>query len=225
MSIRLNKFIAHSAGLSRREADNAIEQGRVTINGSRAQLGAQINASDTIKLDARVLEPPQDYTYLILHKPTGYICSRRQQGTHPTIYSLLPEQYRSLKPVGRLDQDSSGIIILTDDGDFAHQMTHPSFQKTKIYHVALNHDLAPLHHQMINDHGVTLDDGLSRMTVSRLEEKNQKKWQVTMHEGRNRQIRRTFAALGYTVTALHRIQFGPYPLNGLPPSKFRSFSN
>lgn len=239
--MRLNKYLAHATGMSRRDADAAIAAGRISINGARAILGGQVNDDDVVTLDNREVRPTEAHTYVILNKPVGYLCSRRSQGGVPTIFELLPEQYRPLKPVGRLDKDSSGILLLTNDGDFAHRMTHPGFHKIKVYEVELNKPLEPLHQQMISDHGIALDDGVSRFMVSRLEpkedlrpktldlRKSQKsnsqisdlssqlsaRYEVTMHEGRNRQIRRTFAALGYTVTKLHRITFGNYSLGDI----------
>lgn len=215
---RINKFIAHSAGLSRREADSLVEEGRVFINGVKATLGAQVLPTDNVQIDDKPINTQTNYVYLMLNKPSGFVCSRRRQGDTPTIYTLLPEKYYHLKPVGRLDKDSSGLLLLTDDGDFAHQMTHPKFYKTKVYLVSLDHDLTPLHQQMINDYGIHLDDGPSKLQLQKRDD-NPKKWEVTMHEGRNRQIRRTFDSLGYTVTSLHRTHFGSYSLNGLTPGK------
>ena len=216
-TIRINKFLAHSMGLSRREADSAVQAGRVTINGQKAILGAAVSSSDHISFDGRPISAQSDYTYLTFNKPVGYLCSRRSQGGVPTIFEILPQKYRSLKPVGRLDKNSSGLILLTDDGDFAHRMTHPSFHKTKTYQVRLDQPLQPLHQQMISDYGVTLEDGISKFLV----EKTEQGYIVTMQEGRNRQIRRTFAALGYTVTKLHRTTFGPYSLNGMKKGEHR----
>ena len=215
---RANKYLAHTTGLSRREADTAIASGRVTINGKLAELGSHIEPHDTVAFDGKVLNAQTDYTYIQLNKPVGYVCSRKRQGDTPTIYELLPQQYRALKPVGRLDKDSSGLILLTDDGDFAHRMTHPKFVKVKIYELDLDHPLEPLHQQMISDHGITLEDGVSNMQVEKTEEGG---YRVTMHEGRNRQIRRTFAALGYTVTRLHRTLFGSYTLNDMKPGHYQ----
>ena len=152
----------------------------------------------------------------------GYVCSRRAQGDNPTIYDLIPHQYHALKPVGRLDRNSSGLRLLTNDGDFAYRMTHPKFAKTKVYHVQLDHDLAPLHQQMISDFGIQLDDGTSQLSLMRLSESNRHEWQVTMSEGRNRQIRRTFLALGYTVKKLHRVQFGNYALGDMKEGELES---
>lgn len=159
------------------------------------------------------------YTYLGMNKPAGYVCSKRRQGETPTIFELLPPEYRDLKTVGRLDKDSSGIILLTNDGDFAFRMTHPKFEKTKIYEVELNKRLEALHQQEIADFGIEIGDGMSRLGLESMDGER-RQWRVTMHEGRNRQIRRTFAALGYQVVKLHRTKFGPYRLNGLKPGEF-----
>ena len=129
------------------------------------------------------------------------------------LFRSLPEQYHILKPVGRLDRESSGLLLLTNDGDFAHSMTHPKFYKTKRYEVQLDRPLEPLHQQMISDHGVQLPDGPSKFSIMRLD--GAKQYEVIMHEGRNRQIRRTFDALGYTVILLHRTDFGNYSLGKL----------
>ena len=221
-SIRLNKHIALQLGLSRREADLLIEQGKVMINGTPATLGARILPSDIVTVKGKQLASDTQYQYILFHKPVGYVCSRRAQGDNPTIYSLLPKELHTLKPVGRLDKDSSGVILLTNDGDFAYQMTHPKFRKVKIYEVALDHELAPLHQQMISDYGVQLEDGVSKLMLQRLSDTNREEWQVTMSEGRNRQIRRTFSALGYEVVKLHRTHFGPYTLESLSSGSYKT---
>lgn len=218
--MRLNKFIALSLGVSRRKADELIEQGKILVNGDRAVLGRQISQSDTILHNSRELHI-QPKKLILLHKPVGYLCSRASQGGVPTIYELLPTSLHHLKPVGRLDKDSSGLILLTNDGDFAHQMTHPSFYKIKRYLVTLDQPLQPLHRQMINDFGVQLPDGPSRLTLERQHDGDDRRWIVQMSEGRNRQIRRTFAALGYTVTKLHRTDFGNYSLGGMKRGEFQ----
>lgn len=223
-STRLNKFLAHATGLSRREADERINQGRVTVNGQRVSMGKQVTPDDIVVLDGKKVAQATHYTYLAIHKPVGYLCSRRSQGGVPTIFELLPSEYRSLKPVGRLDKDSSGILLLTDDGDYAFQMTHPRFHKIKIYEVQLDRPLEPLHQQMISDHGITLDDGVSQLLIEKITEEKQPTYRITMSEGRNRQIRRTFDALGYIVTKLHRTQFGAYILDDLPVGQSRVVS-
>lgn len=220
-SMRINKYLAHATGMSRRQADEAVAAGRVTIDGLTAEMGAHVAANTSVALDGTPVGAQQAYTYILLHKPTNYVCSRRRQGNTPTIYELLPPEYQALKPVGRLDKDSSGLILLTDDGDFAHRMTHPKFIKTKIYEVTLSKPLEPLHQQMISDYGITLEDGVSKFTVERLGQgEDNKRYQVTMHEGRNRQIRRTFGSLGYAVKKLHRISFGNYSLGDIKTGEF-----
>jgi 23S rRNA pseudouridine2605 synthase len=124
-----------------------------------------------------------------------------------------------LKPVGRLDKDSSGLLLMTNDGNLANELTHPSYRKNKVYEVTLDKPLQPLHRQMISDHGVMLDDGPSKFELERLADETT--WQVTMHEGRNRQIRRTFAGLGYEVIGLNRIRFGDYRLAELSPGQWQ----
>ena len=218
--MRLNKFVALSLGVSRRKADELIEQGKILVNGDRAVLGRQISQSDTVLYNSRELHI-QPKKLILLHKPVGYLCSRASQGGIPTIYELLPKSLHHLKPVGRLDKDSSGLILLTNDGDFAHQMTHPSFYKIKRYLVTLDQPLQPLHRQMINDFGVQLPDGPSRLTLERQHDGDDRRWIVQMSEGRNRQIRRTFAALGYTVKKLHRTDFGNYSLGGMKRGEFQ----
>ncbi|QQS69949.1 rRNA pseudouridine synthase [Candidatus Saccharibacteria bacterium] len=249
--MRLNKYIASASLLSRRAADQAIADRRVTLNGQITEAGSQVKPTDTVCLDGVKLTPCMQHTTIMLNKPVGYVCSRSGQGSK-TIFELLPEAYQHLQPVGRLDKDSSGLLLLTDDGDLANQLTHPSRGKVKVYEVTLNKPLQPLHQQMISDYGITLKDGLSRFTVTKLETRDMRyesrkenisrsnyskvgssdvssthdsvlmthdshTYEVRMQEGRNRQIRRTFAALGYTVTTLHRTHFGSYNLgNALP---------
>ena len=217
--MRINKYVALATGLSRRAADDAISWGRVTINAQIATPGSSVSEGDVVELDNRAITPAVK-TSIMLNKPTGYVVSRDGQGSK-TIYGLLPTKLHLLKPVGRLDKDSSGLLILTNDGDLANDLTHPSRQKVKIYHITLNTALQPLHRQMISDHGVQLDDGPSKLQLERQKEGDDTSWIVTMSEGRNRQIRRTFWSLGYTVTVLHRTQFGPYNLGDLKESTYR----
>lgn len=220
--IRLNRFLAERLGWSRRQADDLIAQGRVRVNGQIARLGCRVAASDKVEVREKHWQPiteTLDYIYLAMNKPIGYVCSRRSQSDTPTIYELLPNQYRQLKTVGRLDKDSAGLILLTNDGEFNYRMTHPKFAKHKVYEVELDRPLTPLHQQMISDFGVELTDGRSQLLLTKLTPKR-KRWQVEMSEGRNRQIRRTFGALGYTVVSLNRIKFGPYKLSGLEPGEW-----
>ena len=218
---RLNKYLALQLGISRREADDLIAGGKVMVNGAPAAMGSRAMGTDAVTVNGKPVIGGTASLCIALNKPAGYVCSRRPQGDTPTIYTLLPKEYYALKPVGRLDKDSSGLILLTNDGDFAHRMTHPSFHKTKTYEVTLHRPLEPLHQQMISDYGIDLPDGKSRFQLMRLHDGNNFEWQVSMHEGRNRQIRRTFAALGYEVTALHRTQFGNYSLGDMKEGEHR----
>lgn len=221
-SFRLNKFLAERLGVSRREADDLIVDGKILVNGKTGILGQRIDKNDKVCYNKKIIPFASSLVYLALNKPVGYVCSRKQQGENPTLYDLLPEKYKTLKTVGRLDRDSSGLILLTNDGDFAFKMTHPKFFKTKIYDVTLDRALEPLHQQMINDFGVEIGDGISKLGLFRLNDERTK-FEVTMHEGRNRQIRRTFMALGYKVVALERKVFGNYQLAGLKPGEFVEF--
>ena len=216
--LRLNKYLATNLGVSRREADNLISAGKILVNNKPAEIGARVEDGDEVVVDGKIISNAA-LIYLALNKPAGYVCSRKRQGDTPTMYELLPEKYQSLKSVGRLDKDSSGLILLTNDGDFAFKMTHPKFVKIKIYEAHIDRALEPLHQQMIADFGVQLPDGRSQLGLEKLDNSNTF-WRITMSEGRNRQIRRTFEALGYKVTALHRTNFGRYGLSGLESGKY-----
>ncbi|MCE7936951.1 rRNA pseudouridine synthase [Candidatus Saccharibacteria bacterium CPR2] len=225
--MRLNKFLANSLGISRREADNLIEKGRVIIDGNVVKLGAQVNINQPVEVDGGTVKPLKKHTYLLFNKPEGYVCSRNTQGDTPTVYKLLPDKYKRLKTVGRLDKNSTGLILLTDDGDLAYQLTHPKFAKEKVYEVELDKPLSTTHKDEIED-GVEIGDGLSRFKLKASKNFSEKikntKFLVYMREGRNRQIRRTFSALGYEVVKLHRIQFGPYKINGLESGEHREIA-
>ena len=256
--VRLNKYLAEHIGVSRREADELIAAGKVTVNGKTAVLGTKIDETSNICYNNKIIPHATDYLYLAFNKPVGYVCSRRAQGTAPTIYDLLPQKYHQLKTVGRLDKDSSGLILLTNDGDFAYQMTHPKFKKEKIYEVELDKPLAPLHQQMISDFGILLPDGVSKFNIVRDEvvpplsresagydrgirraapvttgggDAGPRKtavlprYQVILTEGRNRQIRRTFAALGYEVVKLHRTKLGKFALGTLKSGHYQEIPN
>jgi 23S rRNA pseudouridine2605 synthase len=218
--MRLNKYIAASTGLSRRAADQAITDGRVLLNRQPATLGDQVVTSDTVSLDGKPVTPLVKTTTIILNKPFGYVVSRNGQGSE-TVYDLLPGQYQNLNPVGRLDKDSSGLLLLTNDGELANQLTHPRYGKSKQYQITLDKPLEPLHQQMINDHGVQLGDGPSQLNLAKLDDRGLS-WQVAMSEGRNRQIRRTFASLGYDVRKLHRTRFGNYQLGEITPGNWQA---
>ncbi len=200
--------MATATGLSRRAADKVIKSGQVIIDDKVATLGQEVDIDSIVSLNNQILSLPQA-ALIMLNKPAGYVVSREGQGSQ-TIYSLLPQNLASLKPVGRLDKDSSGLLLLTNDGQLAQILTHPKYQKTKVYRIVLGKDLAAGDQRKIES-GVNLDDGVSWFQL----EGDKNNWIATIGEGRNRQIRRTFSKLGYTVTRLHRIKFGPFELSNL----------
>ncbi len=211
--MRLNRFLALHTDLSRRAADTQIELGNVQINGNRAHVGATVSVNDQVTYNGQLLSATPELITILFNKPIGYVCSRRGQGSN-TIHDILPKKYKHLNPVGRLDKNSSGLLVLTNDGNLANQLTHPRYAKKKIYQITLDKPLQPLHQQMINDFGIQLDDGLSKLLLHKTDEAG-KSFEVTMTEGRNRQIRRTFSSLGYSIEKLHRTQFGDYQINDL----------
>ncbi|HSX06052.1 MAG TPA: pseudouridine synthase [Candidatus Saccharimonadales bacterium] len=213
--MRINKFVAASSILSRRAADEAITAGRVLVNGQKPQPGQDITEADIVTLDNRAITPAVKTITIMLNKPPGYVVSRDGQGSK-TVYDLLPPDYQLLNPVGRLDKESRGLLLLTNDGQLHQLLTHPSHEKIKLYETTIDKPLQPLHRQMIAERGFMLADGYSRLDLERMHEGDDHRWLVTLREGRNRQIRRMFSALGYTVVDLHRIQFGDYHLGDLP---------
>lgn len=219
--MRINKFVAQATGLSRRAADAAIDQTRVLVNGRRPTPGYDVKPDDVVTMDNRTIRVVGTKTTIMLNKPAGYVVSRDGQGSE-TVYDLLPANFYHLKPVGRLDKESSGLLLMTDDGDLANELTHPRYQKTKVYEIGLLKPLAPLHRQMISDHGLELEDGPSKLQLERVKDFDDYRWLVTMSEGRNRQIRRTFEAVGYTVRTLHRLRFGNYSLDDLESGQFKT---
>lgn len=204
--------------MSRRAADTAVSEGRVLVNGKIPESGQQVADTDSVILDGRPITPDVNTVTIMINKPVGYVCSRDGQGSR-TIYELLPPDMHHLKPVGRLDKDSSGLLLMTTDGQLAYELTHPKFEKIKKYKIALNRDLTGADFEQITKTGVNLDDGLSRFELEPINNQH-KEWKVEMREGRNRQIRRTFEALGYNVVKLHRVKFGDYELSQLSTGKF-----
>jgi 23S rRNA pseudouridine2605 synthase len=217
--MRVNKFIAQSTGLGRRTVDMLISEKRVTVNGQLASIGQEVIPNDTVSLDGQSLATQKTIT-IVLNKPVDYVVSRAGQGSQ-TIYALLPSDYQALKPVGRLDKESSGLLLLTNDGQLAQELTHPKFVKEKTYQVRLNKPLTTTDKAKLGK-GVMLEDGPSQLQLSN--DVSATSYRVTMHEGRNQQIRRTFTALGYHVTRLHRTSFGTYELGSLAPGKFQVIS-
>lgn len=230
--MRINKYVALASGLSRRAADVAIANGRVKVNANLAEAGQAITGHDEVLLDGKRLKVTDQKLTIMLNKPVGYVVSRDGQGGR-TIYDLLPPQLHHLKPVGRLDKNSSGLLLLTNDGDLANRLTHPSFEKKKVYEVEINKPLGAKDFRTITDKGVDIgDERLSQFQLEAINQNPNKQlrkiystdsvlWRATLAEGRNRQIRRSFEALGYKVTKLRRIRFSEYALEGLPLGKYK----
>jgi 23S rRNA pseudouridine2605 synthase len=216
--MRLNQYIALQTGISRRSADRLIKEGKVTVNQQAPLIGHQVTEHDRVEVDGLKIKHRVKLVTIMLNKPVGYVCSRNGQGSK-TVYDLIPAELHHLKPVGRLDKDSSGLLLMTNDGALANQLTHPYHQKNKIYEIELDRPLTPEDKAKI-EQGVKLEDGPSQLQLKMLDE-NRQNWQISMHEGRNRQIRRTFAALGYKIEKLHRTQFGSYALKLLKSGEFK----
>lgn len=220
--MRINKFLAERTELSRRAADAAIAQNRVRINGVLPVAGQQVALGDTVELDGTPITDKPKTVTILLHKPVDFVCSRDGQGSK-TIYELLPPELQGLNPVGRLDKDSSGALLMTNDGDLLNQLTHPKFEKEKIYHIALHKPLLDEDKVKITNEGVDIgNDRPSKFPVRRIESKKHKSaYEVRLHEGRNRQIRRTFRALGYFVNHLHRTEFAGHKIGTLEIGKYK----
>lgn len=223
--VRINRYIAQSLGIGRHSADQLISDGKISINGQLANIGDQITSVDQVTYSGRNLNLPK-ITTIILNKPIGYICSRRGQG-QATIYDLLPKDLHHLKPVGRLDKNSSGLLLLTNDGNLAHKLMHPRYQKNKIYEVKIDNPLNENDLMSIAKEGVDIgDETKSKFLLKPLggpkgNTLGNRIWQASLTEGRNRQIRRTFMALGYKVIRLKRVKFGNFSLEKLPIGKYR----
>jgi 23S rRNA pseudouridine2605 synthase len=218
--MRINQFVAGATGISRRAADEAISLGRVLISGRTATLGEEVTPTDIVELDGERIRQPVEHTFVMLNKPAGYVSSRVRQGNTLTLYALLPPGMSKLRITGRLDRESSGLVILTDDGDFIQRHTHPSFEKRKVYEVTLSHKLSSGEETLIKS-GIELEDGVSRVDIL---SSNDRTVTVSMHEGRNRQLRRMFAVLGLTVERLHRTEMGPFKLGKLPSGAWQAIT-
>ena len=216
--MRINKYIAKNTSYSRRQADKLIAEARVTINDSVAELGSIVSVQDTVFIDNnKIEESAAKSKTLLLHKPVGYVCSKDGQGS-PTVYDLLPANFYGLNIAGRLDKDSSGLVVLTSDGELLHNLTHPSSNKEKIYEVETDRVLTKEELFRLKT-GVDIGD----VTPSRFKDIlsiGDKKYQVILVEGRNRQIRRTLHSIHATVRSLHRTQIGAMKINTLRVKKF-----
>ena len=220
--VRLNKYIASSGLCSRRKADDLIEKGSVSVNGKVVtELGFLVQPKDKVFVNKKLIAPVK-HQYYRFFKPAGYITTREDDQGRKTIYDLLPESLYSLKPVGRLDKDSTGLLILTNDGDLINALTHPSVKVPKVYLVTIN---SSIHRHELEQlaNGIELEPGkIAYADIEVLEmDSSHTEMRITLYQGMNRQIRKMFKAVGYEVKTLKRIQHATLTLDGLKRGEFK----
>ncbi len=214
--MRLNKYIASSGLCSRRKADELIEQGVVTVNGKTIkELGYSVQPKDKVFVNQKLIRPVK-HEYYRFYKPAGYITTCDDEKGRKTIYDLLPENLAGLKPVGRLDKDSTGLLILTNDGDLINALTHPSIKVPKIYLVTVNSVLTRAELEKLAN-GVEIETGkIAYADIQVLEMDNKHtSMRITLYQGMNRQIRKMFEHIGHEVKILKRIQHATLTIDGL----------
>ena len=220
--VRLNKYIASSGLCSRRKADELIESGVVQVNGKTVkELGYLVQGKDKVFVDKKMVRPVK-HEYYKFFKPAGYITTADDEKGRKTIYDLLPENLYHLKPVGRLDKDSTGLIILTNDGELINQLTHPSVKVPKVYLVSVN-GRAHKHELEQMALGIEIEKGkIAYADITVLEmDNNVTTMKITLFQGLNRQIRKMFEHFGYEVKSLKRIQHATVSLEGLKRGEFK----
>lgn len=224
--VRLQAFLARAGVASRRGAEKLIEQGRVTVNGEPAELGMKVvPATDVVRVDRRVVRA-KPTEWIALHKPRGYVTTRDDPSGRKTVYDLLPPGARHLFHVGRLDRDSSGILLFTNDGDIANRLLHPSFGTTKEYRVDVEGipDDQTLRRLV---EGIELEDGFAQAELVIPQGpigKDEFRLTLVLREGRNREVRRMLDAIGHPVRRLFRRAFGPITVGRLKPGKWRELT-
>lgn len=221
--MRINKFIAAYTQFSRRKADELIQQGKISINNKKIKtLGIDVNPEkDTVKIDNKVIFAKTKKMYLALHKPAGYITTRNDELNRKTIMTLLPK-IENLKPVGRLDQETEGLILISNDGDFINRHTHPRYECEKEYSVKIKGPLSATEKQKIES-GIIIDNkktSPAKITILKTS-KTETFLRITIHEGRNRQIRKMFDSLNRPVKYLQRIRIGKILLGNLKKGTYR----
>ncbi len=220
--LRLNKYIASTGYCSRRKADELITSGMVCVNGQQiTELGFSITSKDKVTVQNQLIKP-QEATYIRYYKPAGYITSMEDEKGRKTIYDILPEEIHNLKPVGRLDKDSTGLLILTNDGDFINELTHPSVKVPKVYRVAAEGKLN-MNDLLTMEKGIEIEKGQIAYAFAHITEFEGKNTilEITLYQGLNRQIRKMLDFLGHPVISLKRISMGPIDLQGLKRGQFK----
>jgi 23S rRNA pseudouridine2605 synthase len=216
LTVRLNAWLARAGVASRRSADELIKAGRVTVNGEPGQLNTFVESRDRVELDGRPLAR-QELAYVLLHKPTGVVTTARDPQGRPTVVSLVELPTRVV-PVGRLDADTSGALLLTNDGELAHRLAHPRYEVEKVYVAEVEGDPSPETLGRLRA-GIELDDG--RTAPARVERLAPGRVELAIHEGRNRQVRRMLDAVGHPVRSLVRTRYAGLTLAGLEPGAWR----
>ncbi len=220
--VRLNKYIASSGLCSRRAADELIEQGKVSVNGKKiTELGYLIQPQDKVFVEQKLIRPVK-HEYYRFYKPAGYITTSDDEKGRKTIYDLLPDSMLHLKPVGRLDKDSTGLLILTNDGDLINELTHPSIKVPKVYLVSVDGRVSQAQLEELAN-GVEIEKGkvaYADILVLDIDNKHTS-MQITLYQGMNRQIRKMFEHIGFEVKTLKRIQHATINLDGLKRGEFK----
>jgi len=216
MRMRLNAYLARAGVASRRKADELIKQGRVTVNGETGQLNTFVEPHDRVELDGRPLEP-QALAYVLLHKPAGTVTTARDPQNRPTVVDLVDHPARVV-PVGRLDADTTGALLLTNDGDLAHRLAHPRYGVAKVYEVEVEGEPTDEELERLRT-GIELEDGPTAPAKARRIAGN--RVELTLHEGRKHQVKRMLAAVGHPVIRLHRSGYAGLSPEGLEPGQWR----
>ncbi|KKU77764.1 MAG: Pseudouridine synthase [Parcubacteria group bacterium GW2011_GWA2_47_7] len=212
--MRINQFIATATGMSRRAADKEVADGRVKLNGKRAVLGDQVPDGDIVLYKGKPVEKKStEFTTIMLNKPVGYISSRKRDETNaPTVMDLLPKDLQHLKPVGRLDKESDGLLLLTDDGDLLYKSTHPKFEIEKEYLVEFEERMTPAIIAQWKK-GMKLPDGIAR--ADSMTHESGTTYRIVLHQGKTRQLRRMAGKTGNAVTKLTRVRSDKHVLGNL----------
>jgi 23S rRNA pseudouridine2605 synthase len=214
--MRLNAFLSRAGVASRRRADELIKAGRVTVNGEPGQLNTVVGARDRVEVDGQEVKR-QRLRYVLLHKPAGVLTTASDPHRRPTVVELVPGEPRVV-PVGRLDADTTGALLLTNDGELAHRLAHPRYGVEKTYVAEVESDPDESALQRLRD-GIELDDGPTAPARARLLGRG--RVELVLHEGRKHQVKRMLAAVGHPVTRLHRSAYAGVTLEGLEPGACR----
>ncbi len=214
--MRLNAFLARAGVASRRRADELIKAGRVTVNGDPGELNTVVGAHDRVELDGREVAR-QRLAYVLLHKPADVVTTARDPQGRPTVVELVPPEPRVV-PVGRLDADTTGALLLTNDGKLAHRLAHPRYGVEKTYEAEVEGDPAEEALQGLRE-GLDLEDG--RTAPARARRLGPGRVELVLHEGRKHQVKRMLAAVGHPVTRLHRSEYAGLTLEALEPARWR----